>query len=307
MTSLIRSARVYNAHLPTPDAMAQHLAERPFVEIRATEERSVGFVPIVGLDSGELVARFHGGYAFAVRIDRKVVPGAAVKAEVNRLVDLIEATTGRAPGKKERKQIKEDALLTLLPRAFPRTAVITGFFHEESRFLFLNTTSQGLSDIVMTELVHAASSVKTETIHVSGVKQGLTTRLQAWANLQEPDEGAFGDFTLVDRVSMASEHQRIAMKLDGLDAGVAAIKEALQRNFQVTSIRLQDAVLSFDLTHDFLLKGIDSPALDDGADEQHDAWLVQANYEVLVLVDAMKKLCSMFSTPQTAESGDEFF
>ena len=71
-------------------------------------------------------------------------------------VQHIEKTTGRKPGKKEMRGLKDDALIALLPQAFPRQKAITLWLDPATRILALDATSQGAADEVITSLVRVA-------------------------------------------------------------------------------------------------------------------------------------------------------
>lgn len=77
--SLIKNAFIYKAEIPTDiQALNNHLTEKAFKELLDIDASSAGFVPPFG--QGEsLVGEFHGGLAFSVRVDEKIVPGAAIK------------------------------------------------------------------------------------------------------------------------------------------------------------------------------------------------------------------------------------
>ena len=56
------------------------------------------------------------------KTEKKVVPSSALKTAVAERVEEVERMTGRKPGKKERREIKDDALLALLPSALATIA-----------------------------------------------------------------------------------------------------------------------------------------------------------------------------------------
>lgn len=290
MTTLIKSARVYKAEIPTdPTTLHNHLSENSFTECMDLQARSVGFVPP---DEGcSLVSPFPGGLAFRVRIDEKIIPGAVVNAEVEKRAKLIRETTGRKPGKKERAAIKEEVLTDLCKRALVRTtASVTCYYHADSGYLIIPTTSQKVTDLCTSLLVQAVGSVKTETLHVSEVKHGLTTRLSKWL---EQDDDPFGRFDPTDLVVLESEKRRVSAKMTYLRTANEGIREALRAGFRVESIGLTDMEtdVSFCLTHDFKLRGIDHPpASPDGEKPMFEA---QAAIEVSHVVGIVAELVKM--------------
>ena len=89
-------------------------------EVGPQELNSAGFVSPYGVNEEPLVHRV-GHYAL-VTLGRndKLLPGAVVNQELSARLQKMEAKHGKRPGSKQRKQLKEDVLTDLLPRAFTR-------------------------------------------------------------------------------------------------------------------------------------------------------------------------------------------
>eukprot|EP01041_Mallomonas_annulata_P016029 gene16029-33700_t len=77
----------------------------------ATQDKSVGWVEPRGEAHGPLVESVAGQRILKLQIETKGVPGSVVKKKAQEEADHIEATTGRKPGKKETKALREDAFL----------------------------------------------------------------------------------------------------------------------------------------------------------------------------------------------------
>ena len=132
------------------------LAAEPFTECTATQQKSTGWVPPRGQAHGALVEVVDGQWIARFAIETKAVPGDAVRRKVEEAVQHIEQTTGRKPGKKERRDLRDDALLALLPQAFPRRSELTVWLNPQERWLVLDVGSQGKADEVITSLVRVA-------------------------------------------------------------------------------------------------------------------------------------------------------
>lgn len=289
---LIKAAITYKATIPTDTAaLAAHLAEKPFTECMELELRSVGFVPPTDESTG-LVQTFPGGLAFRVRIDEKIIPSATVKAEVEKQVAAIKASTGRKVGKKERAEIKDGVMIDLSRRALVKTkASITCFYEIASGYLIVPTASKGIADLCTSLLVQAVGSVKTETINVAEVKHGLTTRLQKWL---DDDDQAFGDFQPCDEVALAAEGRKIGVKMSGLDQARAGLNEAMLKGFQVTSIGFHFGGMDFRLTSDFHLKGVTFTE-HDLPEEEENLWVTEAAMQVKKVSTVINELSEMLS------------
>lgn len=304
MKQIIKAAIVFKADFGlTVDALNKKLEEHQFQECEPTHVRSVGFVPVSGVEGTPLVSEFKNGFAFRVRIDEKVIPGAVVKREVEATVARVEASTGRKVGKKERADIKDEVMLELAKQAFPRTAIITCFYQQTTGYLIVPTTSKKLADAIVTKLVFATGSVKTETIHVSDVKHGLTTRLKAW---NDGNEDAFGVFQPCAEAALQQGDRKIGIKMGSLSGANQAIKEALESKFDVMSMGFtHDGETEFRLTKDFRLKGIEFSHTD-SEDEEEASFYAQATLEVDAVSAVITDLVEMIGHgKEEAAQGEE--
>jgi recombination associated protein RdgC len=104
--------------------------------------------------------------------------------------DDIEAQTGRKPGKKETKALREDALLALLPQAFPRTSVVWVWIDRLTGLLVTDAVAGGKLDLVITALVNAFNDLSLTLLQTQVAPQ---TAMTQWLSATSPDEwpGAF--------------------------------------------------------------------------------------------------------------------
>ena len=300
MKQLIKAATVYKAELPTSDALAKHLAEKPFTECQPHEIRSHGFVTVT---EDNLVVDFPGGLALAARIDTKVIPTSEIAKETKKLTERFTEIGGRKPNKSERADIKEAAILSLAKTAFVKTAIIRVFYHRATGYLIIPTTSAKLCDQITSMLVQAVGSVKTETIHVSNVKHGLTTRLKNWLGHQSgqfSDGHDFGVFEPRGEVALAQEKRKISIKMGGLQAASSGLNEALAGGFEVTSLGFTfSGETEFRLTHDFKFKGIEFAH---PPSEEDDVFGAEAALEVGAFTQIISNLTELLAYQEEAEA-----
>lgn len=126
-----------------------------FVACAGSQEKSVGWVEPRSVAHGPLVELVGGQWILKLMVESKVLPASVVKRRAQEQIAHIEATTGRKPGKKESRQIAEDARLTLLPMAFTKQGSTLVWIDPEAQLLVLDAGSQGRADEVMTCLVKA--------------------------------------------------------------------------------------------------------------------------------------------------------
>lgn len=294
MTQLIKATRIFVAHLPPAEALRGHLANENFVDPLSTELSRGGFVP---MEQGTYVTEFPGGYAFKFRFAQKVLPASVVKDELDARCAAVEADTGRKPGKKEKRQIKDEVIDDLAIQAFVRTTDVIAYFRSATNQLFVPTLSKVLGDKLMTKLVAAVETVKTETIHVSNVTQGLTARLTKWL---DDEEVAFGEFEPVNEVDLEQGERSVKVKMTGLQQARSALSSSLDQGFSVSAIGLSLEGDEFKLTHDFKLRAIN---LGDPDDVLEDAptFKAQAAIEVDRIGQIVDELVAMFQPEEDVQ------
>ncbi|KFC87620.1 recombination-associated protein RdgC [Hafnia alvei] len=250
----IKNAIVFKATLPNADLLEGHMKECMFSDISETEFARSGFA--VNTITGELVTPITGGYTITVRRDEKIIPSSVVNKEVETRVAAIELNSECKLKRKDKAIIKNNVIVELCKTAFVKTTYLFAYYDEANKLLIVATGSKPLSDIVVSLLVKACGSVKTETINVSDVKHGLTTRLRTYLTSGlEPFEGfRFSDFIQLGRLG----DQKEIIKYSGseIDDMQQEIIDKLDAGFIVEKVRLDMDGISFQLTEKFHFKAI---------------------------------------------------
>lgn len=172
---------------PTTAAQLEEaLASEPFTECGATQQKSSGWVPPRGHEHGAMVETVAGQWIARLAIETKAVPGDAVRRKTQEAIDHIEKTTGRKPGKKESRDLRDDALLSLLPQAFPRRGQVTMWIDPENRWLVLDASAQGKADEIITSLSRVAG--QGFSVSLLQTKQSPQGAMSAWLAAESADE-----------------------------------------------------------------------------------------------------------------------
>ena len=126
-----------------------------FAECGITQARSAGWVAPRGDEHGALIEAIQGQWLLQLMVEQKMVPGAVVKRQVDALAAQVEKQTGRKPGKKQRNELKDQALLDLLPMAFTKRAGVKVWIAPAERLLVIDASSASRADEVLTALSQA--------------------------------------------------------------------------------------------------------------------------------------------------------
>ena len=157
-----------------------------FVECGSTQEKSVGWIEPRGEANGPLVESVGGQLILKLMIETRALPGSVVTRKVKDRVAKIEASTGRKPGKKEIRDIKDDTRLELLPMAFTKQASIGIWIDHKARLLVIDAASQARTDDVVTMLVKSMPGL---AVTLLNTKVSPTAAMSEWLISQEAPAG----------------------------------------------------------------------------------------------------------------------
>ena len=157
-----------------------------FVECSLSQEKAVGWVPPRGQENGALVESVAGQWLLKLMQESKVVPSSVINRKTKERLAEIEATTGRKPGKKETREIKEDARLALLPMAFTKQGSILVWIDATARLLMIDAGSQGKADEVMTCLAKSVDGLGAVLVQTT---ISPVAAMSDWLLSQEPPAG----------------------------------------------------------------------------------------------------------------------
>ncbi|MEY8878987.1 MAG: recombination-associated protein RdgC [Leptothrix sp. (in: b-proteobacteria)] len=148
-------------------ALEAALDVTPFHPCGASQPMSAGWVSPRGSAHAALAESIGGHWLVKLKIEQKVLPGAVVKRRIDAMADQIEQQTGRKPGKKQRKELKDQATLELLPQAFTKEMSLPVWLAPEQRLLMLDTSSAAKADEVITLLTKALPGFAVEPLHTA--------------------------------------------------------------------------------------------------------------------------------------------
>ena len=170
----------------TQAQLEEALQGERFVACGASQEKSVGWVEPRGVAHGPLVEVVGGQWLLKQMVELKAVPGSVVKRKVEERVAQIEAGTGRKPGKKEIRDLRDDTRLALLPMAFTKQSAVLVWIDPKARLLVLDAGSQGKADEVMTGLIKVIDGLAVQLLNT---QTAPAVAMSAWLSTQEAPAG----------------------------------------------------------------------------------------------------------------------
>jgi recombination associated protein RdgC len=153
---MFKNALVYRIDHWDPPALGvieQCLSGMPFIECAATQPESAGWVPPRGEAHAALAESVGGQWLMTLCTETKAVPSAVVKTQLQAQLTQIEQQTGRRPKGKQARELKEDVIHALLPRAFPKRAHTLVWIDREAGRVWIDAVNARRADAVVTRLI----------------------------------------------------------------------------------------------------------------------------------------------------------
>lgn len=271
----------WTGDLPSIEAA---LSASRFVECGLSQEQSIGWVEPRGEPNGLLVESVGGQWIAKLMFESKILPGTVVKEETDKRVAAIEATTGRKPGKKEKKDISEDVRNSLLAQAFTKKSAALIWIDPTARLLVIEASAKARADAIITELV---KSIEGFGVTLIETQQSTVAAMTQWLDTQEPPAGFTADRDCVlkstDETKATVRYTKHSLEIDEIRGHIAGGK--LPTLLAMT----WDKRVSFVLTDSPVIKKIDilDVAMDGKTDSGFDADVAIATGELSKLIPAV--------------------
>lgn len=207
-------------------AMAeQALAAHPFAPCAPTQEHSTGWVSPRGTEHGAMIESIGGHWIARFVVETKVLPSSVVDAAVEAKCKQIEEQTGRKPGRKEMRDIKDEARLSLLPMAFTKRAGYWVWLDVKQGFLVIDASSPAKADEILTALVEQLPGFVPKILQTS---VSPATAMTAWLEEQSaPDAFSLGDeceLKAMDDTKATVKYARHSLEIDEIRGHLQAGK-----------------------------------------------------------------------------------
>ncbi len=166
------------------DALEKALASKPARSCASQELTTYGFsAPFGKGPDAPLVHASEGFFLISARKEERILPGSVVRDALKEKVDEIEAAQMRKVYKKERDQLKDEIVQTLLPRAFIRRSVTFAAIAPSLGLILVDTSSAKKAEDLLSTLREALGSLPVRPLTV---KTAPTATLTEWVKPRKP-------------------------------------------------------------------------------------------------------------------------
>jgi len=142
-----------------------------------------GWYPPLGLESGMLTHSCNGQIMICARKQEKILPPAAVNEIIEEKVLELQALHGRDIYRKEKTNLKEEVIYTLLPRALTRSSFTYAYFSPKQKYLVVDAASSAKAEEFLDCLRTSLGSLPVVPLECTGDMADIMTH---WLKNQPP-------------------------------------------------------------------------------------------------------------------------
>ena len=141
-------------------SLEELLAGHPLKPVGALELSSRGFVPPFGREGEAFSHRVGQSAWITLGGEDRLLPSSVVNDMLAKRIAEVEEKQGRRPGGRMRKQMKDDLVHELLPRAFVRPSRTDALLDLGHGVCVVDTSSRKTGETVVSEIRHALGSFR---------------------------------------------------------------------------------------------------------------------------------------------------
>lgn len=247
---------------PEADRLDEQLATLPFTPCGPTQALSLGFVPPRGHAHGPLVEWVNGHALLKLQFEQRLLPGSVLRERVDELARRLEQDSGRKPGAKRRRELKDEAMLDLLPQAFTRQTAMRLWIAPALELLVVDSTSTARLDAALSLLVKAVPGLAPQPLQTA---ESPAACMRAWLLDGVAPQG-FGIGRAAELRSSDVQAATVRYSRHSLEG--ADVQQHLGEGKQVRKLALNwKDRLDFVINENLQLSGL---KVDDGAFEHDD-------------------------------------
>jgi recombination associated protein RdgC len=166
---MFRSVRFYSLTSPWPGSeqeLSEQLARAAFKPCGPYVERSSGFEPPTGRRDGPLARRVAGADLLRLRSQVRVLPAAALAEALEIRLDEYRARMQEEPGRRTKRQLKEQTRDELLPKSLVRSERTTALYVHAERVLAVGSGSETRAERFVEHLRAAMPGLEIEALEL---------------------------------------------------------------------------------------------------------------------------------------------
>lgn len=249
---MFKNARFYKLNDTsglTADGLEVQLAARRFRPCGPLETATFGWSPPLGDRSEALVHAANGCLLLTARRQERLLPSSVVAEALDERVAEIQEREARDLGRAERRRLREEILVEMLPRAFTRSRQVRAYVDSVAGWMVVDAAAEKGAEELVSLLRETIGSLPA---HPPRPEHQPVALMTGWVDGTELPEG----LTLGDECELRdARDERSVVRCRGQDLAAEEIATHLRAGKQVVKVALDwQERLGFLLQDDLSLK-----------------------------------------------------
>jgi recombination associated protein RdgC len=287
-----KNLRIYCLSEDLPCAIGElddKLRESAFRPCSGMESSSMGWVSPMGPSAAQLVHTIGDFHLLSARTQQRLLPPAAIREVLDEKILTIETGEARKLGRRERADLKDDVIQTLLPRALTRSYQTGAFLAARRKLLLIDAATPARAEDLLNLLRDSIGRLPVKPLVPKHSPTDLMTRWLAGGTLPKP-------FRLGQHVDLRDTlHQANVVRCRQQELATREVRGHLEAGKQVSGLGLRwNERLDFVLAEDLAIRGLKFAEIvqrESGNDEElDDAARFDADFALMSL--ELDRLCA---------------
>jgi recombination associated protein RdgC len=159
-----------------PETLHERMEPQAFRTCGPLEAETLGWDRPLGREGDRLAHGAGGCVLVCARQEERVLPAAVVREALEERLAQVEAREGRPVRGRERRQLREDLVDELLPRAFTRSRRVFAYLEPRAGWVVVDTPVVKRAEAVLGLLRDSLGSLPVEPLGVKGDPAAIMTR-----------------------------------------------------------------------------------------------------------------------------------
>lgn len=126
----------------TSNELSDLLQQIPYQPCLPSMPQSIGWIGVIDEDDAPLVRTVNNCHLFCLQIEEKILPGPVIRQQLSEHIKKLEHEEQRKIRQKEKLALKDEIIMTLLPKSFSKLTRIYAYIDNKNHWLVIGTTNK---------------------------------------------------------------------------------------------------------------------------------------------------------------------
>lgn len=215
----------------SPEQLGEQLGPFEFQPCGKLDPVRYGWVPPLGRHGSELIHACGGNIMVCAKRQEKILPSTVIKEALEDQIARIADEEGRHVGRKERENLKDEVVFSLLPKALAKSSLDFGYLAPGDNRLLVNASSAKRAEELVSLVREAAGSLP--AIPLTSIDPPVSA-MTAWLR----DGSLPAPFTLGEECELQAPKDGRVVRCKNLDLSADEVLNHIHTGMVVSKLAL---------------------------------------------------------------------